>query len=288
VVDGDWTGPVTTAKIRVWADDDYRAQHVHWQQAFAEQLDYANAVLAAQFGVRLEPDYREWPRHAVGVALADSLAELATEDPGDDVLAVVGLTAALSFSATFDQIGVAQTPGRALVVRALSDSDERAMFERAFPDLTAAERASFYVARRRHRTTAVLLHELAHTLGAEHVADRDTLMSEAYSDRATAFDDRTHQIIAAALADRLRRGAPAPDAPHPTLVITIDAHGQRIIGGNAVDDATLDGLFQLSVSNDRETEIIVRGPGASGRAGAHVAARARAAGLSRISGSAAP
>ena len=40
-----WTGEVRVAKLRVWADDEYRAQNVRWQHGFEEQLDYANQVL---------------------------------------------------------------------------------------------------------------------------------------------------------------------------------------------------------------------------------------------------
>ena len=64
-----WTGDVRTLKIRVWADDDHRAQNVHWQRVFGEQLDYANAVLAASFGIRLEAEYRSWSHHAPGGSL---------------------------------------------------------------------------------------------------------------------------------------------------------------------------------------------------------------------------
>jgi hypothetical protein len=46
-----WTGEVRVAKVRVWADDEYRAQNVRWQHGFDEQLDYANQVLIQLYGV---------------------------------------------------------------------------------------------------------------------------------------------------------------------------------------------------------------------------------------------
>ena len=42
VVKAEWAGTVTVARMRVWADDEYRAQNVHWQQSFQDELDYAN------------------------------------------------------------------------------------------------------------------------------------------------------------------------------------------------------------------------------------------------------
>src|ERR1041384_4652853 len=57
---GAWKGEVRVAKIRVWADDEYRAQNVRWQHGFDDLLDYANQVLAPMLGVRLEPEYRQW------------------------------------------------------------------------------------------------------------------------------------------------------------------------------------------------------------------------------------
>src|SRR5262245_28800644 len=77
---GKWKGEVRVAKVRVWADDEYRAQNVRWQHGFDEQLDYANQVFTPMLGVRLEPEYRTWERHAPGATLADSLQELVRID----------------------------------------------------------------------------------------------------------------------------------------------------------------------------------------------------------------
>ena len=108
----EWGGEVSTAKIRVWADDAFRAQNLHWQQTLQDELDAANEVLAATFGVRLVADYRVWQRHAPGASLEDSLEALAQVDPGDDVLSVVGLTSSISLvSATFEQLGFASVGG---------------------------------------------------------------------------------------------------------------------------------------------------------------------------------
>jgi Matrixin len=199
-------GAVRTAKIRVWADDEYRAQNVRWQHGFDEQLDYANQVLIPMLGVKVEPEYRDWSHHAPpGAALGDELDVLADHDPGDDVVWVVALTSSLTLvSGTFEQLGVAHLGGRHLIVRGHADLEERKAFERAFPDLQAEERAQVLEARRRHKTTAVLLHEMAHSLGALHETEADWLMNPTYSHRAASISDRNRDLMLISIEERLK------------------------------------------------------------------------------------
>ncbi|HEX7843089.1 MAG TPA: M12 family metallo-peptidase [Kofleriaceae bacterium] len=297
----EWAGDVSTATLRVWADDAYRAQNLHWQQTLQDQLDAANEVLAATFGVRLVADYRVWQRHAPGASLEESLDALAQIDAGDGVLSVVGLTSSVSLvAATFEQIGLASVGGRHMIIRGYADVEERKMFEAAFTELRAEERDLLYQSRRRHKTTALLLHEFGHNLGAEHVPDEDTLMHETYSERSSAFDPHSHEVILATLDQRLHRGrgggpAAEPATPvgstamaasgvHPKLVVNIDDAGQHIVGGHALDGATLDGLLRLSFTDDPDTEIVVK----AARRAPHAAVvdlfdRAKAVGLQRFS-----
>jgi tetratricopeptide (TPR) repeat protein len=199
-------GALRTAKIRVWADDEYRAQNLRWQHGFDEQLDYVNQVLIPMLGVKVEPEYREWDHHATpGGALGDELAVLADHDPGEDVTWVVALTSSLTLvAADFEQLGVAHLGGRHLIVRGHADLEERKAFERAFPDLHAEERAQVLEARRRHKTTAVLLHEMAHSLGALHETEPDGLMNPIYSHRAASISDRNRDLMLISLEDRLK------------------------------------------------------------------------------------
>src|ERR1051325_460632 len=88
----DWDGRTSNVRIRVWADDAYRAQNLHWQQTFEDSLDHANEVLGGMFGVHLVAEFRSWSRAAPDATLEDSLQALAELDRGDDVLTVVGLT----------------------------------------------------------------------------------------------------------------------------------------------------------------------------------------------------
>jgi biopolymer transport protein ExbD len=287
--DGAWPGEVRVAKIRVWADDDYRAQNVRWQRGFAEQLDYANAVLAPLAGVRLVAEYRSWPRHAPGSTLDDSLAALAKLDPGDGVLSVVGLTSALGLaSATFEQLGLANLPGRYMMLRGYADGAERAAFERAFRDLRPDERAALIEARRRHKTAALLLHELGHNLGAPHEDDPDAIMNSMYSHHAARFSARSRALIVANLDERLGRKStplalPAATARHPKLLIGVSASGEAVVGGRPVDDATLDELLRDGVADDRDTELVVKASKAAPYAAVvKLLDRAKAAGIARV------
>lgn len=288
-LDEGWEGNVSTATIRVWADDDFRAQNVHWRETFGEQLAYANEVLGPMLGLRLVAEYREW-HHSLdaGVTLEDRLDELRKQDPGNDVLGVVGLTSALGLvSATFDHLGVASTPGRHIMLRGYANGQERVAFDRYFRELKPEEREALYRGRRRHKTTAVLLHELAHNLGVGHEVVPDTLMNPMYSDKAASFTPQARDIMLATIDARLGRKSivrmSASAETHPTLVVTIGPAGQPSIGGNVVDDTTLDELLKMSFADDPQTQIVVKAPRGSPQGPVvKVLERAKAAGLTRM------
>jgi hypothetical protein len=286
IADGEWQGEVRTEKVRVWADDDYRAQNVHWERTFGEEVDYANQVLGTLLGIRLVPEYHAWQHHAPAATLDEDLAALAQQDPGDGVLTVIGLTSSTGLvSATFDQLGVAAMPGNHMMLRGYADVEERAAFERYFGKLSAEQRESLYVARRRHKTTALLLHELAHNLGAPHSVLADTIMYPIYSDRAAAFDSQSRDLMLARLGRKttaIVEATPAV-APHPVLAITVDAQGQLILGGRTLDDDSLDGLLQLSFKDDPDTEVVVKAAKSAPQAAViKVLDHAKAAGLKRM------
>lgn len=265
----DWDGNISSVRIRVWADDAYRAQNLHWRQTIEDQLEHANEVLGGMFGVKLVAELRSWSHAAPDATLDDSLQALAELDPGDDVLTVVGLTSSLGIvAATFEKLGVAEVGGRHMMLRGYADLEERKLFDRVFTELRAEERELLYQARRRHKTTGVLLHELGHNLGAEHVPDEDTLMHAAYSEHAAKFDPHSREVILAGFDRWLHRGqfvaaAPAAAAPDARpfaraatrLVIDLDATGKASANGAALDDAQLDAVL---AGPDRPSDVVVR------------------------------
>ena len=288
-LDEGWPGQVSVAKIRVYADDDFRAQNVRWRDTFAEQLAYANEVLGPLLGVRLEAEYREWHHRLVGAKLDDQLNALRQFDPGTDVLAVVGLTSALSLvSATFEHLGMASSPGRHMMLRGYAFGYEKVVFERAFKELRPEDRDALYQARRRHKSTAIFLHELGHNLGVMHEDLPDTIMNATYSERSASFTPEARDTMLATIDQRLGRARPKPTRPapkevHPTLVIRVDAAGDPSIGGNTIDEPTLDELLRMSFADDRDTQIVVKAARATPKAAVvKILERAKAAGLRRL------
>jgi hypothetical protein len=297
-----WHEALRTAKLRVWADDDFRAQNLHWEHVFGEQLDYANAVLEPVLGLHLIADYRAWEfRAPPGSTLADDLHALEQRDPGDGVLAVIGLTSSLSLvTATFEQLGLATMPGRHVVLRGYADLEERAAFARAFPDLSPDEREAGLEARRRHKTTVTLLHELAHDLGADHEPVDDTIMNATYSVHSTAFSEQARTVALATIDERLHperaavAAAPPPMLPppaptlsprhtHAEITVHLAATGATAIDGVVLAPDALDARLREIAAADPQTELIVAAKHGTPRAlVVKLMDRARAQGLSLV------
>lgn len=291
--DREWTDKLHVQKIRVWADDQYRAENLSWQRTFQDTIDYANTVLDPLLGLKLVADFRTWQRNEPAATLADDLAELQKLDPGNDVFAVVGLTSSLPLvSATYDQIGLASLPGKHMMLRGFNDAAERKAFSYMFKDLRPDEREYALVQRGRHKRAAVFLHELGHNLGAPHEDDTNTLMAPNYSEKSATYDDRSRAIIMLTFDRRLGRTRPQSATPvvaaatkkHPTLAVTIDAAGAPSVGGQTLDDKTLDELLKLSFTDDPDTEVAITADSKAHYAAAyHVLERANAAGLKHVS-----
>lgn len=299
-------GDLRVAKVRVYADAEYRAQNIHWEQAFGDALANANATLGAALGVRLEAEYKSWDYHAPGATLETTLGELAKLDDGDGVLSVIALTSSRGLTeATFDHLGVAALGGHHIVLRGYADVEERAVLERSFRWLSVAERERVYASRRRHKTTAVLLHELGHNLGVPHEVDPETLMNAIYSDHSTAFSEHSLEVMRAMLDRRLgpgghRDAGPAiahelPGAPrgaHVVLHVAIAANGDLELDGDPIAAGPLDYALAAAVAKDKDTELVVTTAKHGPRdVTIRVVDRAKAAGVQRISielGAAAP
>lgn len=308
---GAWNGAVATKKIRVWADDEHRAQHLRWQQEFQAILDDANDILAPQFGVRFSAELVSWSYRApMGASLEATLKEIAQHDQGNDAFAVIALTSSLPMvTTTFDQIGIAYTPGRYLVLRGYSDVEERAAMEAYFEDLTKSERDLMFESRKHHKRLSLLLHELGHALGGQHAGDPSSIMTPSYSIQATQFDDASRGAITKHLDQRLGRASRVVDAPiaqapaaptpppkasrkplaldpkdtTPVIVIVVDPQGTRTIDDKPVADAQLDGVFLLAADRSKKTRVYVRiDAGSPPDVVKDVAARATKAGLTRV------
>ncbi|MCE9577741.1 MAG: tetratricopeptide repeat protein [Deltaproteobacteria bacterium] len=200
------TGDIRVAKVRVLADADFRGQNVRWQKRVTDELDYASQVLAPMLGVRLEVvEFAAWDYHAPGASLTETLAALTTRDTGDDVAFVIAFTGALQLvSSDQHELGMAELLGRHIVIRGFADLEERKAFARAFPDLPQKDQEEVLEARRRHKQTTLILHELGHTLGAIHETDATSILHAMYTPKATAISPRNRELMEIALADRLK------------------------------------------------------------------------------------
>lgn len=201
-----WTGEVRAAQVRVWADQAYRAQNPRWKEDLDDYVAYANRVLIPTLGMGLTAEYRAWDHRAHGSELAAEIAALVQTDPGEDAVWVIGVTAgAAEDSAPFEQLGSAQLGH--VVVRGCAEGDQRAALDRAFPAASADDRRDAAIARRRHQTTAGLLHALAHSLGAQHEREPDGILSASYSPMAkAAIGEDNRRRMLTALDDRLTTG----------------------------------------------------------------------------------
>ncbi|MFT3699988.1 MAG: hypothetical protein QM831_42985 [Kofleriaceae bacterium] len=277
-------GPVREARIVVYADDEYRAQNLDWQKTFGEQLEYANAVLGPEFGLHLTADYRVWDHHAPGNDLPANLDELrGVADPGH-AISVIGLTSSIGLTAgTFDLLGYAEVGGRYVMLRGYADVEERKLFDKAFPKLSVEERERAHQARRVHKTTSVLLHELGHNFGANHEATDDTMMASVYSIHSTGFSDEARQIIQATIDARLG-GRPEPRpvvVTGHTLHVHVMATGIEI-DGKPVPDERLDGVLSQHADDPSIDVIVHKDDNVPAARADDVITRAKAMGLTRF------
>ena len=191
------TGDPRVAKVRIWVDDDFRAQNVRWRAHIEEQVDEANQFLVPALGLRLEiTEMKPWAVRQADRTLAQVIEALEQLDDGKDVTWVLAYTSSLSLvEASFEQLGVARPLGRHMVVRGYADIEERKLFERNLPDTSEGDREVVHQARRRHKQALVLIHELGHTLGAMHEVDPSWIMHDAYSVAMTQLSDRSRELM---------------------------------------------------------------------------------------------
>lgn len=218
-------GEPKIAKVRVYAGDGYRSQNVNWELKFAAQLDLASQILVPAFGVRLEiVDTRPWQRTADGSDLEAMLSELEALDPGEDVDWVIGLVTGLPYaSPSVHELGMARPLGRHTILRGQDDAHDRKFIAAA--QVAESEKPALLEARRQHKLTLVLLHEIAHTLGAMHAEKPEWIMNPTYNKDQSKFSDENARLMRAMLPHRL---VPADEriagAEHKALYEYLESH----------------------------------------------------------------
>jgi hypothetical protein len=191
-------------RVRANATAAYAAEVVEWPRQLTRLLEDANRILEPTLGAHLElVGTGTWSTNLTTDDLDPMINELRSRDRGDDVDFVVGLVGSLPiFARSFHQLGLGQVMGKHVVLRAINDAREREAIEVELSRLGADEREALYQTRKRHKTTAVLLHEIGHNLGLVHEADSSSIMSTRYDKAMTAFGTESASIMRMTLDHR--------------------------------------------------------------------------------------
>lgn len=180
---------------------------------FEAQVDRANEILVSALDAQIEVvEHRAWQLSSPTADLTTLLPELIARDAGEDVDFVVGLVGASPVATlTFSDLGRAQVLGKHLVLRDMQNAAEVRAFDEGLDTLDADERASLVAKRKRHKETAVLLHEVGHLLGAIHTVDAQWIEHPTYDETAQGYAPQNVEIMRKVLAFRVREDAATAD-----------------------------------------------------------------------------
>ncbi|MEM1025014.1 MAG: matrixin family metalloprotease [Myxococcota bacterium] len=178
---GPFAQPTQPVPVWAYADEAHRRQVPGWEKKFRTQLDNVNPLLSDCCGLRLELERAfEWSHEAEDLETA--LEELVAHSPLEGHRIVVGLLPPLTYdTVSFRTLGLAQVGGRYMVMRGLNDPDIAEAIARFAPNAGAEARRSLYLATLVHKEQVVLLHELGHLMGLEHVPATTAIMHDTYS-----------------------------------------------------------------------------------------------------------
>jgi hypothetical protein len=198
------TGLRRIALVRAYATRAYAAETLNWERQFDTLLADANRVLEPGLGITLENGGTSlWEPHAGEAEPTIAIQALAKQDTGEGAHWVAGFLQSVPKLVTdYHRLGVGRLMSKYMVLRGSADPAELDALGK-FDGVSESERQKIYSERRRHKTVAVFLHELGHTLGATHRTARDTIMSPAYSPNERGFDDATLGLLRVTLPDHL-------------------------------------------------------------------------------------
>jgi Matrixin len=202
--------PTRAYRLRAWATPRYAAEVVDWPRQLEHLTADANDILGPTLGIRLEiAGTATWSPRAGDEDLATALDDLAGSDAGegaDWVLGLAGSTPRAELS--FHQLGIGRL-GKHLVTRAMNDAREQEAIEQNLSKLSDDERHKLYRVRKRHKTTAVFLHEIGHTLGLIHETAATTIMHPSYDSKMEGYSPAAVGFMRIVLDHRLDPAAQA-------------------------------------------------------------------------------
>jgi hypothetical protein len=189
VADSSPSPSVRVLRMRAHATPRHAAEVGDWKRELGDRVEDANRVLGPTLGVRIDLVSAElWDPQRSEDELSALVEGLAIADSGADVDWILGLAGSVPrLELSFHQLGAAKMMSKHLVVRTMNDAREYDAFEAGLAEIDERERRSLYRARRRHKSTSVLLHELAHTLGVPHEQRAGTIMQPRYHPKVDRF-----------------------------------------------------------------------------------------------------
>jgi hypothetical protein len=193
-----------TLRLRALATARFTGQTLDWQHDVRDVVSAASDVLVEATGARLElVSIETWTTPGPEDDLDVVLQSLAQRDAGDGVDVLIGLVGGLpKFTTSFHDLGRGEILGRHVVIRAATDLAEHDVVDVSLDELSLSERLDLVAERRRHRAIAVLLHELAHTLGAVHETSAGSVMQPTYSPKTSGFGPGASALLLASIAHR--------------------------------------------------------------------------------------
>lgn len=197
-------------RVRIHVTPAFTAQVVDYERQIRLTLEDASKVLAP-LGIRLDVDrIVRWEDGGPEDELATVLKGLHDKDNAEGVDWVVAFVGSIpKVTDSFHDLGIADTPGKYLVLRAPNTVSETQAIDHAFDELDVDERAKLSNARKRHRATAICLHEIAHTLAAIHESDRESLMNPSFDSKMSGFSAGALSLMQVSLAHRDEPPSPA-------------------------------------------------------------------------------
>lgn len=190
----------------------FTAQVVDTPRHMREMLEDANKVTERDLGIHIElVETRMWqPTNEDDIDR--SFDELRSSESGQGVDWVAGFVGALPRATQqFHDAGRGSMKGKHLLLRAPDSARRHDGIEKAFDELSEEQRRVLEKKLRRHRAAALFLHEIGHTLGADHAKTEDSIMFPAYNKNMAAFDGPTVDMMRATLTA-------GPDAREPKRV----------------------------------------------------------------------
>lgn len=194
---------VRSVRVRALVSPTFTAHVVDTRRWLRELLDEANRVAEPSLGIQFELEStREWsPTTEESVDAA--LSALRSADPGDGTEWVAGFIGAVPrMGNSFHQLGMGELVGKHLVMRAPGSAAAHDGIHAQYDRLAEDDVRRRELALKKHKAAVVFLHEIGHTLGAVHEADKASIMHAEYLPAVTSFGENALTVMRTALEHR--------------------------------------------------------------------------------------